>query len=103
MFYFVSRSSLNFPLHYCCYLYCFSCGNPSRENPTISQERHRTHLTNCLEYLSEYLHVSSKDRYDMVIAAQQVRNAMREIGKITGQVSTEEILDIIFKTFCIGK
>lgn len=39
----------------------------------------------------------------MVIAAQQIRFAMRELGKITGHVSSEEILDIIFKNFCIGK
>ncbi|XP_015113589.1 tRNA modification GTPase GTPBP3, mitochondrial [Diachasma alloeum] len=79
------------------------CGNPSRENPTISQARHRTHLNNCLEYLETYLEMSSREEYDMVIAAQQIRNAMRELGKITGHISTEEILDIIFTSFCIGK
>ncbi|XP_011307227.1 tRNA modification GTPase GTPBP3, mitochondrial isoform X3 [Fopius arisanus] len=79
------------------------CGNPSREDPTISQARHRTHLTNCVEYLEKYLEMSSREKYDMVIAAQQIRNAMRELGKITGDISTEEILDIIFTSFCIGK
>ncbi|XP_063990711.1 tRNA modification GTPase GTPBP3, mitochondrial isoform X2 [Diachasmimorpha longicaudata] len=79
------------------------CGNPSRESPTISQARHRTHLINCLEYLELYLEISSREEYDMVIAAQQIRNAMRELGKITGHISTEEILDIIFTSFCIGK
>ncbi|XP_034943928.1 tRNA modification GTPase GTPBP3, mitochondrial [Chelonus insularis] len=79
------------------------CGNPSRENPTISQARHRVHLTNCVQYLQNYLQISSHKNYDMVIAAQQIRNAMRELGKITGQISTEELLDIIFSNFCIGK
>lgn len=81
----------------------FRCGNPSRENPTISQARHRIHLTNCINYLENYLTMSNYKDYDMVIAAQQIRNAMRELGKITGHVSTEEILDIIFTNFCIGK
>lgn len=81
----------------------YRCGNPSRENPTISQARHRTHMTNCVEYLLNYLEISKKQEYDMVIAAQQIRNAMREIGKVTGHVSTEEILDVIFTNFCIGK
>ncbi|KAH0539268.1 tRNA modification GTPase GTPBP3, mitochondrial [Cotesia glomerata] len=79
------------------------CGNPSRENPTISQARHRIHLKTCVNYLNNYLEIVNKYEYDMVIAAQQIRFAMRELGKITGHVSSEEILDIIFKNFCIGK
>ncbi|KAL7305730.1 hypothetical protein TKK_0001983 [Trichogramma kaykai] len=55
------------------------CGNPTAENPTIEKN------------------------YDVVLAAQEIRKAARELGKITGHVSTEEILDIIFKNFCIGK
>lgn len=47
--------------------------------------------------------MSESCEYDMVIATQQIRNAMRELGKITGHVSTEQILDIIFTNFCIGK
>lgn len=32
-----------------------------------------------------------------------IRLAMSELGKITGIVDTEEMLDIIFRDFCIGK
>ncbi|KAK0178152.1 hypothetical protein PV328_002129 [Microctonus aethiopoides] len=60
------------------------CGNPTRENPTISQARHRVHLTNCVDYLKNYLSMSERCEYDMVIVTQQIRNAMRELGKITG-------------------
>lgn len=31
------------------------------------------------------------------------RLAMMELGKITGRVDVEELLDIIFRDFCIGK
>ncbi|XP_024946818.1 tRNA modification GTPase GTPBP3, mitochondrial isoform X2 [Cephus cinctus] len=79
------------------------CGNPSRENPTISQNRHRIHLIKCVEHLENYFELSSTAEYDMVLAVQEIRNSMRELGKITGHVSAEQILDIIFKTFCIGK
>ncbi|XP_043464406.1 tRNA modification GTPase GTPBP3, mitochondrial isoform X2 [Leptopilina heterotoma] len=79
------------------------CGNPSRENPTISQTRHRIHLTNCLNYMKNYFQIISTDNHDIVIATEEIRQAMREIGKLTGHVSTEQILDIIFKDFCIGK
>ena len=39
----------------------------------------------------------------MAISLQDIRNAARELGKITGSISNEEVLDIIFKNFCIGK
>lgn len=73
------------------------------ENPTISQARHRNHLMQCLTYLQNYLELSTNEQYDMAIAAEEIHKAMRELGKITGHVSTNEILDIIFKNFCIGK
>lgn len=42
---------------------------------------------------------------DMVLdqAAEEMRMAIREIGKITGKVGVEEILDVVFRDFCIGK
>lgn len=36
-------------------------------------------------------------------AAQELRTAIRELGKITGRVGIEDILDVVFKDFCIGK
>jgi tRNA modification GTPase len=52
--------------------------------------------------LNDYFKLSAAGG-DTVLAAQQLRKAIRHIGKITGHVSTEQILDVIFKDFCIGK
>ncbi|XP_058117938.1 tRNA modification GTPase GTPBP3, mitochondrial, partial [Anopheles coustani] len=82
------------------------CGNPLTECPTISQERHRYHLKKCLEQLERYRNYFADtivgDR-DLAIVTHHLRAAVRSIGKITGSVETEEILDVIFSTFCIGK
>ncbi|XP_050069721.1 tRNA modification GTPase GTPBP3, mitochondrial [Anopheles maculipalpis] len=82
------------------------CGNPSVESPTISQERHRFHLKQCLSHLERFLdyfkETTGTDR-DLAIVTHHLRNAVRCIGKITGAIETEEILDVIFSTFCIGK
>jgi tRNA modification GTPase len=40
---------------------------------------------------------------DIVLAAEELRKALRNIGKITGKITTEDILDVIFRDFCIGK
>jgi tRNA modification GTPase len=36
-------------------------------------------------------------------AAEDLRLAIREIGKITGRIEVDDILDVIFAGFCIGK
>ena len=40
---------------------------------------------------------------DLELIAEDLRSAMKEIGKITGKVAVEDILDVIFREFCIGK
>jgi len=37
------------------------------------------------------------------LAAEDLRWALRELGELIGQVSGEEILDEVFRTFCVGK
>lgn len=40
---------------------------------------------------------------DLVLRAEYLRLASHRLGRITGQVDTEGLLDIIFSSFCIGK
>jgi tRNA modification GTPase len=40
---------------------------------------------------------------EVVLAAEELRYAIKSIGTITGKVSIEEMLDIVFSDFCIGK
>ena len=37
------------------------------------------------------------------LASEDLRFAAREIGKIMGKIDVENILDVIFSKFCIGK
>lgn len=41
--------------------------------------------------------------YRMEIAAEELRDALQSIGRITGKVDVEGLLDRIFREFCIGK
>ena len=36
-------------------------------------------------------------------SAEELRTAIREIGRITGRIGVEDILDVVFSDFCIGK
>ena len=37
------------------------------------------------------------------LIAEDLRLAMRSLGRITGKVDVEDLLDVIFRDFCIGK
>lgn len=80
------------------------CGNPSFEHPILSNARQRHHLCQALVDLNHFLSTNISDEMvDLALLAQSLRSAVRSIGKITGEVGTEEILDVIFRDFCIGK
>lgn len=76
------------------------CGDPSVGNPSLTQQRHRVHLTQCVHHLGMSLHYFN---HDEVLVAEQLRRALRQLGKIVGQFVNDDILNVLFKDFCIGK
>ena len=76
------------------------CADPKSETLSYTQSRHRNHLTNCVQSLRCALDVLDTD---VVMAAENIRLSVSEIGLITGVISSEEVLDVLFKDFCIGK
>ncbi|TKY89427.1 hypothetical protein EX895_001958 [Sporisorium graminicola] len=75
------------------------------EPALITQSRHRALLLQCLAHIDAFQH-SAKGGHDvdLVLAAEHLRCAAKQIGRITGRdVSPDEILGSIFSTFCIGK
>ncbi|HUD50428.1 MAG TPA: tRNA uridine-5-carboxymethylaminomethyl(34) synthesis GTPase MnmE, partial [Parvibaculum sp.] len=37
------------------------------------------------------------------LVAEDLRLAARSLGRITGRVDVEDLLDVVFRDFCIGK
>ena len=64
----------------------------------ITRQRYREALRNAVNYLSEF-----NFNKEIELSAEDIRLACREIGKITGRIEVDEILDKIFGSFCIGK
>ena len=64
----------------------------------LTRLRHRRALESASDHLDRGLQTDIAE-----LAAEDVRLAVREIGKITGRVDVEDLLDIIFGDFCIGK
>ena len=72
-------------------------------HPSLTQERHRDLLNRSLQNLYKYMYRDQLEDKDIVLAAQCLRRALKNMGSITGKVSSEDILDVIFRDFCIGK
>jgi tRNA modification GTPase len=70
-------------------------------NILVTRERHRTKLIECSKEIDNFLKKDQKENIEM--AAEDLRLATRHLGGIVGKVDVEEILESIFKDFCIGK
>jgi tRNA modification GTPase len=68
--------------------------------PVLTQARHRQSLEAALAEIEAFL----KGPPDAVeLRAEEIRRAAHAIGRITGRVDVEDVLDQIFGRFCIGK
>jgi tRNA modification GTPase len=68
----------------------------------ISRERHRQALAKALEALAS-ARASALSGMPPEIVAVDAASAAEALGTLTGEVGTEEVLDAVFREFCIGK
>lgn len=69
-----------------------------QQDPVITRLRHRTLLQDTLESLNHF-------NFDqpIEISSENLRHAAHSLGKITGRIDVEDVLDSLFSQFCIGK
>jgi tRNA modification GTPase len=68
------------------------------QTPALTRPRHRQALG---EALASLRHAQTAPEPELF--AEDLRLALRAIGRITGKVDVEELLDSVFRDFCIGK
>ncbi|MEX0583973.1 MAG: tRNA uridine-5-carboxymethylaminomethyl(34) synthesis GTPase MnmE [Sneathiella sp.] len=66
--------------------------------PALTRVRHRLALEECVAALARFDGSAEPE-----LAAEDIRLAVRALGRITGRVDVEDVLDVIFGDFCIGK
>lgn len=71
------------------------------ESALVTRERHRRALQDALTALRRALAPDTSEREDLL--AEELRLAGRSLGRLTGRVDVEDVLDVIFRDFCIGK
>ena len=79
-------------------------GAAEGEAALITRARHREHVSAALDALDAFEQLAAQgEAAPLDLACEELRNAANELGRISGRVDTEELLDIIFRDFCIGK
>ncbi|MES1991910.1 MAG: tRNA uridine-5-carboxymethylaminomethyl(34) synthesis GTPase MnmE [Pseudomonadota bacterium] len=78
------------------------------EYAPITRARHREGLEACLHNLTRAMEGLGVGEglgagRDSALVAEDLRLAMRALGRITGRVDVEDLLDVVFRDFCIGK
>ena len=66
--------------------------------PPLTRARHRAALLSATEHL-----IAAEQAELPELRGEDLRLAMRALGRITGHVGVEDILDTVFSSFCIGK
>ncbi|SUS04326.1 tRNA modification GTPase MnmE [uncultured Defluviicoccus sp.] len=69
------------------------------EAPVLTRARHRQALEQCAARLEQ----AGGAAEALELQAEDVRAAADALGRITGRVDIEQLLDVVFRDFCIGK
>jgi tRNA modification GTPase len=71
------------------------------ESTVVTRARHRQALEQTVRALDRALGQGEDGREELI--AEELRSAATTLGRLTGRVDVEDILDVIFRDFCIGK
>lgn len=66
--------------------------------PPLTRVRHRLGIEECVQHLGEAQRLDWPE-----LRGEELRLAMQSLGRLTGTIGVEDLLDTIFSQFCIGK
>jgi len=77
-------------------------GTIGDDSIVIQSERQKENLERASEALKAAM-LAAKEDLPLDIVSMDIQEAIEALGEITGEVTTDDILDRIFGTFCVGK
>lgn len=80
-----------------------SKGSLRLDAPIVTRERHRSGIERARSELGQFREAWERKAVPPVMAAVHLRAATRELEEIIGSVDLEDVLDALFRTFCVGK
>ena len=82
-------------------------GGEASESALLTRQRHKAAVEEAMKALGHALagmaRAGESEGSVAELVAQDLRDAAYAIGTVTGRTGTEDVLDVVFSTFCIGK
>jgi len=70
------------------------------EPALITRERQKSALSMCIESIDDAL---TEEAGSLELTAEQLRLAANHLARLVGRIDVEDLLDVIFRDFCVGK
>ena len=78
-------------------------GEPVMDQPALTHARHRAAVSRAAEEVRAFAEAWRADALPATVAAIHVRAAAESLGEMIGVVQTDDVLDVLFRRFCVGK
>jgi len=78
-------------------------GEPALDQPALTHARHRAAVGRAAEELRAFVEAWRHDVLPASVAAAHVRAAAESLAELIGVVRTDDVLDVVFRRFCVGK
>jgi tRNA modification GTPase len=78
-------------------------GMRTDEMPGLTRARHRVAVANAVIELEAFLRALEQALLPMSITATHVHQAADALGELIGVLHTDDVLDVVFRHFCVGK
>ncbi|HEV7994355.1 MAG TPA: tRNA uridine-5-carboxymethylaminomethyl(34) synthesis GTPase MnmE [Gemmatimonadaceae bacterium] len=78
-------------------------GEPLMDSPGLTRARHRVAVSRAADELTTFITAMRDASLPVSIAAIHVRTAADALAELIGIVNTDDVLDVVFRQFCVGK
>jgi tRNA modification GTPase len=78
-------------------------GLPVLDAPVLTRARHGIAVQEAKGQLTEFLGVWRDDLFPASVAATHVRAAGNALSELIGIIGVDDVLDVVFRSFCVGK
>jgi tRNA modification GTPase len=78
-------------------------GMPALDAPVLTRARHRVAVECATTELRQFLSAWRDDELPASVSATHVRAAVDALSELIGVVHVDDVLDVVFRSFCVGK
>lgn len=80
-----------------------SRGSPALDAPVLTRTRHKVAVERAANELRAFIFAWGADLLPASVAATHIRVAAESLSELIGHVYVDDVLDVVFRSFCVGK